>query len=243
MSNILTVQEFREIFNDNNTIHFTYKDFEKLYEELKELNSTQLSNCIRAFNAAAYVYKERISKDKQQFNDKFEADTKDLIQAHNTNMLFVKFSPLLEELFLHYIYIHYFTDNKKLEKLKDEIELLFKEQYPPSSYKYSDRKIIRFEKLIRMKKFRNLSDLRLNENKLNRIKRGMERNYKRKYHQDDHYKWLIYELDRYNILDEIKANKILKSFFGYKGNYIQCDDNLKSQFKYNTAAFVISRNF
>ena len=37
--------------------------------------------------------------------------------------------------------------------------------------------------------------------------------------------------------------KILKSFFGYKGNYIQCDDNLKSQFKYNTAAFVISRNF
>ena len=123
MSNMLTVQEFKEIFYEWNTNHFKYKDFEKLYEELKMLNTTQLKDLIRAFNGAIYVYEELISNNNQQFNDKFKADTKDLIKAHNTNMLFLHFSPLLERLYFHYIYIHYFREqNKELQELKNEIE-------------------------------------------------------------------------------------------------------------------------
>ena len=94
-----------------------------------------------------------------------------------------------------------------------------------------------------MKKWRNLSDLRLNENKLKSIKLAIERRYKKKHHQDDHYKWLIYELVKQNILNEKKANKIIKSFLGYKGNHINYDENLKKQFECNNLAFIIARNY
>lgn len=243
---MLTVQEFKEIFYEWNTNHFKYKDFEKLYEELKMLNTTQLKDLIRAFNGAIYVYEELISNNNQQFNDKFKADTKDLIKAHNTNMLFLHFSPLLERLYFHYIYIHYFREqNKELQELKNEIELLFTEKYfiDKSSYKYTDKRIIRFEKLIGMKKFKNLCDLRLKEKKINKIKQFIESDYKNKYHQDDHYKWLIYELVRQNILNETKANKIIKSFLDYKGNHIIYDDNLKQQIECKTFPFIIGRNY
>ena len=67
--------------------------------------------------------------------------------------------------------------------------------------------------------------------------------YKNKYHQDDHYKWLIYELVRQNILNETKANKIIKSFLDYKGNHIIYDDNLKQQIECKTFPFIIGRNY
>lgn len=244
MSNILTIEEFREIFYQNNTCHL-YKDFKELYEELNILNATQLKDLIRAFNGASNVYKEVISKNIQQFNDKFKADTKNLIQAHNTNMLFLHFSPLLERLYFHYVYIHYFREqNKELQKLKDEIELLFKERYikNKSSYKYTDKRIIRFEKLIGLKKSKNLCDLTLKEKKKSKIKQLIESDYEKKYHQDDHYKWLVYELVGRGILTVPKANKIIKSIFGYNG-YIQYDDNLKTQFECNTLAFILAKNY
>ena len=246
MSNILTVQEFKEIFYEWNTNYFKYKDFEKLYEELKELNAIQLKDLIRAFNGAMSVYKTHIANDTKLFNDKFKAETKDLIQAHKINIIFVEFSPLLKSLFFRYMYIHYFRkENKKLQELKNEIDTLFKEKHPKdeSSYKYTDRRITKYERLIDMKKWRNLSDLRLNENKLKSIKLAIERRYKKKHHQDDHYKWLIYELVKQNILNEKKANKIIKSFLDYKGNHIIYDDNLKQQIECKTFPFIIGRNY
>jgi hypothetical protein len=174
-----------------------------------------------------HANKHYLSTGLKQFDGKFISDVNLAIKTHEANIRLTGFSHLSELLLTYFVFIkHYRKDTKKYSSLYEKIENIFS-MHKNSIYQIqcNDKRVLMYErlklKLIRQNK--KLSDLKLNDYKVKKVKKRIEEIYSNVEYKDTYLKWLLLILVEEDIFNEVDANKVIKSIFK-NHNYICCED-------------------
>lgn len=192
-----------------------------IYEQLKELNKKDL---IKVFKLIE-VIKQMILDDNNQkamtsqLNDELLKEIKEIIQAHQTNIKFLGYSPLIGCIFNYYVYIKYFkSDVQKFQKLIKPLEDELKPTISEDLRNSTDRIVKKFYRFNGMR-FANHKDILVSEKRKNIVKNNIEMIYKKKIHKDTFQIGFIKILSETKLLSLKNANEISRKLFDTK-NYI-----------------------
>lgn len=219
-----------DYFLSSKPTHISQKMLFEIYEQLKELDQKDM---IKVFKLIEFI-KQNISNENHQkrmnaqLNDELLKDIKGVLQAHQTNMRMLGYSPLIGFIFNYYVYVKYFkSDVSKfsvlIEPLKKELNQGLSEYLRDSN----DRIVKKFYRLSSMR-FTKHTEILVSEKRKNRVKNQVEALYKKKIHNDTFQIIFLKILVENNLLSIKNGNELLKKLFNIENyiseNYLQKDE-------------------
>lgn len=186
-----------------------------IYEQLKGVDEKDL---IKIFKLIEYTKQNIFDNNHQkvmtsQMNDELIKDIKELIQANQTNMKMLGYSPLIGYIFNYYVYVKYFkSDVTKFNELFNSLENKLNQVISNRLRESTDRIVKKFYRFNRIR-FGKHREILISERRKNNIKKNIEKIYKKKIHKDTFQIIFIKILVETKLLSCKDANGILNKLF------------------------------
>lgn len=218
-----------EYILSSKTTQITHKNLFEIYEQLKGLDRKEV---LKVFKLIEYT-KQNIANEKHQkrmtsqMSDELLKDIKEVIQANQTNMKMLGYSPLIGFIFNYYVYVKYFkSDVRKFKELIQQLEAELNQGVSNNLRNSTDRIVKKFFRFNSMRLTKH-KEILISEKRKNNVKDMVEELYKKRIHKDTFQIIFIKILVETKLLSLNNANEISKKIFNI--SYYISEDNLQQK--------------